>query len=71
MAEIHFLFYFQVSFVKHEPANPHVDLALLGKSDYFIGNCISTFTGFVKRERDVNKLPTKFWDFPPKKHDEL
>ncbi|XP_060591410.1 GDP-fucose protein O-fucosyltransferase 1-like [Ruditapes philippinarum] len=62
----------KVKFVKHEPPHPHVDLAVLGASDYFIGNCISTFTAFVKRERDVNNKPTKFWDFPPaKKHEEL
>ncbi|KAL4219250.1 GDP-fucose protein O-fucosyltransferase [Mactra antiquata] len=61
----------KITFVKYEPSNPHVDLAILGASDYFIGNCISTFTAFVKRERDVNKKPSAFWDFPPKSHDEL
>ena len=64
-------FLFQVKFVRYDPVDPHVDLALLGRADHFIGNCISTFTAFVTRERRVNNKPVKFWDFPPKKHDEL
>ncbi|KAL3871805.1 hypothetical protein ACJMK2_039777 [Sinanodonta woodiana] len=61
----------EVKFVKYDPPYPHVEMAILGKADYFIGNCISTFTAFVKRERDVHNKPTAFWDFPPQKHDEF
>lgn len=65
---------FDVSIVKLQQSNPHLDLAILGQSNYFIGNCVSSYSAFVKRERDVKGLPSEFWSFPsPKKvkHEEL
>jgi len=58
----------EVSVYKMPNPEPHVDLAILGQANYFIGNCISSFTAFAKRERDVYGLPSGFWAFPTIKH---
>uniref|UniRef100_A0A182JU40 GDP-fucose protein O-fucosyltransferase 1 n=1 Tax=Anopheles christyi TaxID=43041 RepID=A0A182JU40_9DIPT len=56
-----------VTVVRHPDSNPHLDLAILGRSNHFIGNCISSYSAFVKRERDSNGFPSSFWAFPPEK----
>ncbi|KAL3280603.1 hypothetical protein HHI36_003834 [Cryptolaemus montrouzieri] len=66
----------KVEVFKYPQNNPHVDLAILGRANHFIGNCISSYTAFVKRERDVHGFSSSFWAFPKDKarsstHDEL
>jgi peptide-O-fucosyltransferase len=51
---------------------PHVDLCILGRAKHAIVNCVSSFSAFVKRERDVKGRTTDFWAFEPKSlNDEL
>lgn len=57
----------KVSVYKYDKDNPHVDLAILGKANYFIGNCVSSYSAFVKRERDAKGFPSGFWAFPIEK----
>ncbi|CAH2002162.1 unnamed protein product [Acanthoscelides obtectus] len=68
----------KIQVIRNLNATPQVDLAILAKSNVFIGNCISSFSAFVKRERDAKSFPSVFWAFPKEKsghlgsiHDEL
>lgn len=55
----------QVVVRKHQDESPHIDLAILEMSNLFIGNCVSSFSAFVKRSRDVDGFASEFWGYPP------
>lgn len=46
-------------------SDPHAELALLARSNLFIGNCVSSFSAVAFRERLALGLPSAFWAFPP------
>ncbi|VDN94052.1 unnamed protein product [Brugia pahangi] len=42
---------FQITIQRRYPENLHVNLAILSMADHFIGNCVSTLSAFIYRQR--------------------
>ncbi|XP_071964658.1 GDP-fucose protein O-fucosyltransferase 1-like isoform X2 [Antedon mediterranea] len=54
-----------------DPEKPEHDMYILGQSDHFVGNCVSAFSHYVRRERDVFSKPNTYFGWKSNYHDEL
>ena len=61
MTTVYHVTYWQVTVHLYNPERPQVDLYILARAEQFIGSCASSFSAFVKRERDTLGLSSMFW----------
>ena len=55
--------YSQLLVIHRDPESPLDDLSVLTFADYFIGNCVSSFSAFAARMRLQYKLPNYYFSF--------
>ena len=54
-----------ISVTHGDPDIPQIDMIVAARADLFIGNCVSSFSAFIKRERDhVTEKPSRFFGYP-------
>lgn len=48
------------------PSDIYMDLAIAARGDFFIGNCVSSYSGIITREREQSDgLATTFFGVSP------
>ncbi|CAL2049707.1 unnamed protein product [Caenorhabditis brenneri] len=66
---------YEIEAHRQDPDDMYSSLAIMGRADLFIGNCVSTFSHIVKRERDhtgPSPKPSAFFGvYPTKRNIEL